>query len=175
MKIDANGQFTQLHDFVGSVDDGEVPTARLLIEPDGSLIGTTLAGGSALGGTVYKLEPDCDLNEIHGFNGDSGNETDNDPGGKQPEGGVIRGIAGNLYGATYLGGETAWGVIFELDRDTFEKRVLHTFSQAGGRGTIGPLVVDDEGNLYGTGFVGGNPICDPVGCGIVFKVAMRLP
>lgn len=173
--IDVNGQFTTLHHFAGSVDEGEVPTGRLLLEADGSLIGTTIGGGSGLGGTVYKLEPDGTLVEIHGFFGGDGNEIDDDPGGKSPEGGVIRGIAGNLYGTTHSGGDTAWGVVFELDGDTFAKRVLHTFSQAGGGGPIGPLVVDSDGNLYGTGFVGGNAVCDPAGCGIVFKVAMQLP
>jgi uncharacterized repeat protein (TIGR03803 family) len=168
--IDASGSFTTLHEFAGSIENGEVPTGRLLLEPDGSLIGTTLGGGSQLGGVVFKREPAGDLSEVHAFTAGPGAENIDHPGGMRPEAGVVRSPTGDLYGVTSLAGVNGWGVLFELDGDSFEKRILHTFSSEEGGGPVGPLVVDEEGDIYGTGFVGGDASCEN-GCGIVFKVS----
>ena len=173
-KINVNGAHTLLHAFVGSIEEGETPTGGLLLEADGSLFGTTLGGGSGLGGTVYELEPNGNLIEILAFFGGDGGEVEDDPGGKTPEGGVVRGVAGNLYGTTRAAGRRRAGVLFEVDTETFEERVLYTFSPEEGGLPVAPLVVDGDGNLYGTGLRGEDLSCEG-GCGIAFKVAMQLP
>lgn len=48
-----------LHIFSGGfgAPDGKSPTGRLVFGPDGALYGTTQEGGSANGGTVFRVEP----------------------------------------------------------------------------------------------------------------------
>ena len=62
---------------------------------------------------------------------------------------------------------------------------LHAFAIADGAIPIGliladdgssPLIADTDGNLYGAAQTGGgDPACEALGCGIVFKVDMQLP
>ena len=60
---------------------------------------------------------------------------------------------------------------FKLDR-WGHQIVLHTFTGgADGSNPSASLVMDKEGNLYGTTTTGGDPTCN---CGIVFKIAHHL-
>ena len=86
--------------------------------------------------------------------------------------------AGNLYGTTAAGGDRnceppeGCGVVFKLSR-AGRIKVLHTF-RGGSDGAVpyGGVILDAEGNLYGTTVYGGTGSCaDPYpGCGVVFKV-----
>ena len=175
-KIDADGDFSVLHHLMGGFEEGRSPSGRLLLEEDGSLVGTTAFGGTHFGGTVYKIQPDGEYVELHAFQGGDIGQFEDEPGGNFPQAGVVQGLLGNLYGTTAFGGVNTGGVIFELDADSNEKRILHTFTLEGGGRPLGPLVVDSEGNLYGTGLRGGDFACDPDGgCGTVFKLALSLP
>jgi uncharacterized repeat protein (TIGR03803 family) len=100
--------------------------------------------------------------------------------GALPQAGLIRDVAGNLYGTTTLGGATSTcdppygcGVVFKLSPSGTET-VLHSFT--GGADGAYPyyagLVQDAAGNLYGTAREGGaTSTCDPpYGCGVVFKL-----
>ena len=89
--------------------------------------------------------------------------------GAHPEGGVVLGAAGNLYGVTRAGGAHGWGVMFEYDIQSDVETVLHAFTGEDGGYPIGPLIRDSRGNLYGTGFYGGDLACFD-GCGVVFKI-----
>ena len=88
--------------------DGETP-ARLIFDAAGNLYGTTGAGGTYGGGTVFELTPAGGGNwteqVLHSFNG-----TDGDA----PSAGLIFDAAGNLYGATQGGGTYGEGTVFEL-------------------------------------------------------------
>jgi len=86
--------------------------------------------------------------------------------------------AGNLYGTTSEGGggtnclgSSGCGTVFELAPDGTET-VLHAF-QGGTDGAfpVASLLIDKDGNLYGTTEEGGSDGCNSYGCGIVFKVA----
>ena len=83
-----------------------------------------------------------------------------------PEAGLILDSAGNLYGATSVGGASNNGVVFKLDT-TRTETVLHSFTgpNADGSLPISGLILDSAGNLYSTTFSGG-----PVGAGTVFAV-----
>ncbi len=75
--------------------------------------------------------------------------------GSGPWGGLVADAAGNLYGTTLNGGLYGNGTVFELERTggTFTEKVLHTFDVRVGTGAAypsGSLVIDHEGNLYGT-------------------------
>ena len=96
--------------------------------------------------------------------------------GAYPAAGLITDSAGNLYGTTQYGGNTACsgqgcGTVFELASDGTET-VLYAF--AGGSHGALPLaavVRDSAGNLYGTTQEGGNNGCVEAGCGTVFELS----
>ena len=95
-KLAPNGELTTLHAFVGS--DGDTPTGRLSRDEAGNFYGTTV-GGSQGFGTVYKLNTSGQMAILISFLAGDGL-------GAHPEGGVVLGEAGSLYGATRAGGVT---------------------------------------------------------------------
>jgi len=173
---------TVLHTFTG-VPDGARPYGRLLLDPAGILYGTTTIGGTIGYGSVFKVDANGNESVFHSFAGP--------PDGSEPVSGVIRDAAGNLYGATELGGtETlCWsdqpgsgcGIVFKLDPSGGET-VLHRFGSNGPDGfyPAGPLALDSSGSLWGSTQEGGRQGCKipmppngqlvDVGCGTVFKV-----
>ena len=69
--------------------------------------------------------------------------------------GVVRDVAGNLYGTAYQGGAFGLGAVYKVDT-TGKETVLYSF--AGGSDGANPhagLVRDSAGNLYGTTAYGG--------------------
>ena len=50
-------------------------------------------------------------------------------------------------------------------------QVLHRFDDSDGNSPNGGLILDANGNLYGTTYVGGDELsCPGNGCGVVFKL-----
>ncbi len=53
--------------------------------------------------------------------------------------------------------------------------ILHRFKLSDGAGPQGSLIVDAQGNLYGTTYAGGNGVCTynelPSGCGTIFELS----
>jgi uncharacterized repeat protein (TIGR03803 family) len=97
-------------------------------------------------------------------------------GGADGEGpnGVILDSAGNMYGTTVAGGETIFGTVFKLT-PAGVKTILYNFQgSTDGSEPYGNLVLDPEGNVYGTTAYGGDMKVEcgfgPGGCGVVFKV-----
>lgn len=91
--------------------------------------------------------------------------------GANPAASVIRDTDGNFYGTTYFGGTANLGTVFKLDKSGKET-VLHSF--IGGTDGASPqagVILDAEGNLYGTTTSGGGTGCGGSGCGVVFKVS----
>ena len=80
--------------------------------------------------------------------------------GANPQAGLVQDAQGNLYGTTTYGGDPAClegcGTVFKVDT-TGKETVLHTFTGTGGDGETpgGGLVLDAQGNLYGTTGSGG--------------------
>jgi len=157
-KLDPAGRYTVLYRFTG-VDDGSGPNG-VIGDPAGNLYGTASAGGTFDGGVVFKLNAAGQETVLHNFT--SGN------GGIEPVGGVIGDSAGNLYGATFLGGIapgiSGQGVVYKLDT-AGHYSVLYTFTGGadGGQPESG-LIRGPAGNLYATTTDGG------LGYGVVYKL-----
>jgi uncharacterized repeat protein (TIGR03803 family) len=139
-----------VHSF-GARGDGSAPYSGLTIDQAGNLYGATSAGGTLDQGAIYKLTRDTrgNWNEavIYSFSGG----TD----GWAPIGGVVLDGAGNVYGTTTAGGipNCSCGTAFELSPNsggTYTKKTLHLFSGYSQLGTLAAVVLDSQGNLYGT-------------------------
>ena len=154
-----------------SQTDGYYPMAGLVFDSKGNLYGTTSDGGSGQdlegGGTVFELSPvgaGWTEKVLYSFGGGATN-------GYRPLGGVIVDSAGNLYGT-----DTAGGNGFGLDGTLFELspvgggwalNVLHSFGAytTDGINPTSNLIMDANGNLYGTTNAGG-----AYGAGMVFEL-----
>lgn len=138
---------TVLYNFQGSPDGGSPLISGVVMDPSGTMYGTTEIGGTTgcggFGcGTVYKLDSSGTETVLYSFTGG----TD----GSNPYAGVVRDAAGNLYGTTAAGGAYNFGTVFKVDTNANET-VLHSF--AGGTDGGDPeagLLLDETGTLYGT-------------------------
>ena len=158
-KLGRNGQLTLLHSFSGT-PDGEDPEAGLIVDAAGNLYGTTVYGGTAGGfGTVFRVDHKTGaLRLLHSFSGT--------PDGENPYAGLAVDSAGNGYGTTKYGGTAGgYGTVFKIDR-TGKFSLLHSFAgNPDGVNPLGPVIVDHQGNVYGTTYYGGSN-----GYGSVFKI-----
>ena len=88
--------------------------------------------------------------------------------GSEPAAGMIRDLAGNLYGTTSEGGDLncnypyGCGAVYRLNPAGIET-VLHSFSETDGQNPYATVIRDSVGNIYGTTANGGNG-------GTVFKI-----
>lgn len=88
---------------------------------------------------------------------------------------LIMDSLGNLYGTTAFGGNSncgsaGCGTVFRLDSSGNET-VLYKFSGSDGAFPASGLVMDKDGNLYGTTVSGGSAgLCRNFGCGTVYKL-----
>jgi len=170
----ANGKWTEkvLYSFGGKY--GTEPNPGLTFDAAGNLYGTTSSGGSQKGGVVFEL--------VHGANGTwtenvlHSNGTERDGPGEYGQDGLTFDAAGNLYGATFGGGEN-YGEIFRLTRGAHGKwsqKVLYNFTSSTGTGGVQPvggLIFDSVGNLYGATWEGGlGGGCGDLGCGVLFEL-----
>lgn len=150
---------TVLYSFSGGTD-GRTPQAGLIQDKAGNFYGTTLFGGivndkcGGLGcGVVFKLDPSGTERVLYRFTGG--------PDGSEPQAGVIRDSAGNLYSTTSGGGTAngdcslndGCGVVFKIS-PSGQETVLHTFEANEGYGPLG-LTRDAAGNFYGINGNGG--------------------
>jgi uncharacterized repeat protein (TIGR03803 family) len=117
---------------------------------------------------LYKVDPTGKETVLYSFAGGFD--------GAFPYAGLVRDVAGNLYGTTVYGGisracPSGCGVVFKLD-PTGKETVLHSFAGgADGGNPLAGLVRDTAGNLYGTTSYGGDLSgCGGFGCGVVFKL-----
>ena len=141
--------------------DGKDPDAPLYIDTLGNIYGTTPFGGQPTNaGVVFELSP----------NGSAYTESvpysfctqTSCADGADPRGGVIMDASGNLYGTTATGGDgdqsSGQGVVFKLSPNGTEWQYsdLENFDGADGNGPLGALIMDSNGNLFGTTASGGS-------------------
>jgi uncharacterized repeat protein (TIGR03803 family) len=137
--------FRVLHRFIGT--DGAIPWSSLVQSVDGSLYGTTLAGGDHDGGTFYRIGADGDFSVLHEF-GDAGD-------GASPYGSPVELSDDVFYGTASQKGAFDRGAVYKLVVGG-AYTVLFSFSgdQFGSYPEAG-LLKGRDGNLYGTTTFGG--------------------
>jgi uncharacterized repeat protein (TIGR03803 family) len=182
-RLSKNGKLTTLYTFTGGAD-GAYPRGGLVRDAAGNVYGVTQNGGdnslTCFGfpgcGVAFKVAPGGKETTQHTF----AMGTD----GGFPYSALILDTAGNLYGTTEYGGESegvqcagatsfGCGTVFKID-PAGNETVLHRFHWGvgvDGALPLGGLVMDAEGNLYGTTSYGGSvSACQGFGCGSVFKL-----
>ena len=153
--------FDALHRFHGG--DGYAPFGNVTLDAAGNLYGGTFIGGdfncsiNTNGcGVVFELNTTGKEKVLHKFTG-------KDDGGGALEGGnLARDSQGRLYGQTAYGGDfscssVGCGTVFKVDT-AGKVTVLHAFTGSNGDGAfaIGNVILDQDGNLYGTTRNGGD-------------------
>jgi uncharacterized repeat protein (TIGR03803 family) len=171
-RVTLAGGFTVLRSLGTSSTDAALPYTGLVQGPDNMLYGTTLYGGTGGGGegggTVFRIGLDgTNFSIIHNFNGADG---------ENPEGQLIVGSDGELYGTTMMGGSANRGTIYRISTSG-QHTLLYSFPSLSAFGSIGTatnatganpragLMLASDGNYYGTTFQGG-----PDGAGTVFRM-----
>jgi hypothetical protein len=160
--------------------DGRFPVAGLVADRAGDLYGVSSSGGTDNGGVVFQLSPsgggwnyhqiyvlpDGDPQAAHCF------VAVNTPGCSGPWGTLLMDSVGNLYGASYANGSHHYGNVFKLTQSNgrWSYTDLYDFTGASdGANPVGGLILDGNGNLYGTTLRGGSTNCFG-GCGVVFEI-----
>lgn len=167
-QLTPNGDGTWSEKILYTFTGEQNPVAGLVMDSTGNFYGTTVYGGPTFRGNVYQLSQVSGVwteKILHTFTGSSD--------GQVPYAGLIRDSAGNLFGAAYGGGSTAWGTIYRLSPSStggWTYKVLYTFlGSPDGGSPYTALTSDSKGNLYGPTNLGGIPNCVN-GCGTVFKL-----
>jgi uncharacterized repeat protein (TIGR03803 family) len=147
----SNGGWTQhvLYTFRGGSGDGGAPWAGVTFGPDGSLYGTTEIGGPDNAGVIYKLTPSgggWTESIVYSFR----DQED----GAMPFAGITFDRAGNMFGATSIGGAGNGGTAFELTPSGSGWNFQTIYSFTGRRsqlanGPVANLIIDDGNNIWG--------------------------
>jgi hypothetical protein len=141
-----------VHLFTGG-NVGTYPYATLVLDPAGNLYGSTGQGGRLNDGIIFELTPTAgggwEELVLHDFRGTDGNS---------PAAAVLRDAAGNIFGTTAGGGGENVGVAFELSPEIGGKwsfSPLHSFAAATDGAYPNQIILDGQGNLFGTTNEGG--------------------
>jgi hypothetical protein len=109
-------------------------------------------------GFIYKLKSDlAGVDIVYTFGPDSL--------GVRPEGQLLAGRDGFLYGTARSGGINRSGVIFRVSQQGTQYKILHHFQWQAGAYPESKLVQDENGSIYGATQLGGKS-----GQGVLFKI-----
>jgi len=140
---------------------GLIPVAGLIFDNSGNLYGTTTTDGPGGGGTAFELTPSggsWSISLLYSFTSNNG-----------PYASLLIDAAGDLYGTTVGDGLYQEGSVFKLTPSSggYSYTSLHDFTGGNDGGLpYSSLVMDADGNLYGTTSRGGTN-----GAGVVFQVS----
>jgi len=144
-KVAPDSTETVLYSFSGG-NDGKNPADTPILDSHGNLYGTTvpMLFPTSTYGTVYKLVPATStLSTLHTFFNPSN--------GAYPYGPLALDKNGDLFGTTFVSGscQTYHGTVFEITaRGRF--KTLQFFVRAVGDNPRQGVILDEQGNLYGT-------------------------
>ncbi len=161
-RINPKGVEKVLHSFKGGVDGDELSSGLIQDPNTGDFYGVTTSGGAYNEGTLYEITASGSKTILYNFGA---------PGtlGNAPAGRLVQdGKTGNLYGLLPLGG-LGCGAVFQFTPAGVETALYVFTGQHGDGCEPGPgdpgLVMDAQGNLFGTTWFGGN-----ANHGVVFEV-----
>ena len=148
---------TVIHEFPDPMGvDGFYPTGSPLFDQTGEIYGTTMDGphGGTCGGNgcgvAYKLTQSQGTwteNIVYTFNPA--------PDSNLPQGGLIFGSSGNLYGTACEGGTHNYGTVFQMTTSGVESILYNFQNESDGQCPAAALIFDTTGNLYSTASNGG--------------------
>jgi uncharacterized repeat protein (TIGR03803 family) len=152
-----------IHAFTGGSDGSGGSAGRLVLSAI-HLYGTCTSGGDNGEGAAFELTQGrggkWKFRPIYEFTGLQD--------GGFPYGGLTADNSGNLYGTTYYGGAFGYGGVYRLahKHGGWAEKALYGFTGGNdGGNSIGNLVLDTNGNLYGTTSAGGS-----AGVGVIFAL-----
>jgi uncharacterized repeat protein (TIGR03803 family) len=134
--------------------DCELPAGALTQGSDGNFYGVTETGGSNSSGSIFKITPSGTYTTLYSFT----DGTD----GSDPDGPLVEGSDGNLYGVANQGGlangcpnafgANGCGTVFKISTSGSGFKVVYTFqgTDADSGYPSGGLVQGSDGNFYGT-------------------------
>ncbi|MDB6016423.1 MAG: 3-carboxymuconate cyclase [Pedosphaera sp.] len=144
-RLTIGGSFQNIYTFNSSQSGGNA-YGGMAVGPDGLLYGTTQFGGTNNGqGTIFRLTPNgtnyvfTNLVLFVGTNG------------ANPQGTLLNGGDGFMYGTTFAGGTNNNGTIFRFDTNGVFNTVA-TFMVTNGLQPLGGLVRGPDGAFYGGGY-----------------------
>ena len=152
----ATGVYNVLYVFTDT-PDGCNPTQNLVMDASGNLYGTTTSGGAAPyggAGTVFELLLNHSTGAytyipIYSFAFDTNGSAPNQ---------LAIDSAGNLYSTTQAQGPNGGGTVFKFSNNSgnWSLTTLYAFTggSEGAEGGPGGVVLDNDGNLYGTTVLG---------------------
>jgi uncharacterized repeat protein (TIGR03803 family) len=149
----ASGKFKYIHSFHLADGNGIFPNGYVIQAADGLIYGTTREGGSAGGGTLWKIKTDG-----------SGFQVVTQLPNLETHSGPIQGADGNFYGTDDAGN----GSVYKVDA-AGKFSFLNRFDSADGKGLFYPVTQASNGFLYGSTEHGG--LRDPQG-GDVFRLSI---
>jgi len=172
----AGQSVTALHIFSLGADGGN-PAAPVVADRDGALYGTTFYGGlqscnSGVGcGTIFKETPPATpeghwmFSVLYDFTGGDDGCCNTSI--------LARDRAGRLYGVT--NGGLPNGSIFQLrprggPGDKWSFTNIYTFQKQQGAFPLTPLLISEDGTIYGAAPYGGLSGCGGYGCGTVVQL-----
>lgn len=152
-------QLVVLHSFCAKkfCSEGDTPIGGVTLDAFGNVYGVTGMGGAHNFGVAYQIAKDLKLTVLHQFC-----EQTNCTDGADPEGALTLDDMGVLYGAARGGGTHGnSGAIFRIapKGTRWKESVLYNFcsdeSCFDGTSPNGGLVMDDQGQIYGTALSSG--------------------
>ena len=157
-KIDSAGHFSVFFNFITS--SGYGPSAPMILDGSGNLLGTTQNGGTGNNGTVFKLTPAGKVTVLYTFTGGAD--------GGRPIAPLKLTSTGAVLSTTFEGGKNGYGTLYRLD-STGQIQTLHAFTGTDGKFSLSGLLQDAplSGSmwLYGLTFSGGSN-----GNGNIFRI-----
>lgn len=148
-RIALDGTYSQLYSFGIGPNDGYNPDGSLVLANDGNYYGTTDVGGTHNRGTVFRMTPNGAVTFLYSFTATAID-------GWQPNGNLVQGADGTLYGMTSNGGQNGAGTVFKISLNG-EFSNLHHFGATNNDpiAPLGGLLLASDGNFYGTTASGG--------------------